>query len=135
MESVHHTTDDQCPLCEQKLLGAHATMRIWFHEIKLDIPDAHVAWAYRGEADQEAAVAAHKSKLSFPNSAHNKSDDHGNPESAALDLFQRLPDGSGSWDSEFFARVNAASCVRKWALIWGRNWPHLGDSDHFQMAD
>jgi hypothetical protein len=132
MSVAHHTIDSVCPLCEQKLLTAHAYMRSWFHQIKNFYPTCHVSWAWRGKEDQEAAFKEGKSKDHWPQSPHNRIDIFGKPESHALDLFQ-LIDGKAIFDPVFCAKIAAYSESLNLPVFWGGKFKNLGDFDHYQV--
>lgn len=124
----HHTSDPVCPLCEEKLATAHPDLATWFRTaVKPNYPDAHVSWGYRDQADQEAAFQDGKTKLHFPNSAHNK------VPARALDLFQINAAGVAAWQPLFFAAISDRNKLDYPHIIWGGNWKTLGDGDHFEL--
>lgn len=123
-----------CPRCEDKLKDAHADLAEWFRDkVKPRYPQAHVSWSYRGQDDQERAFLDGKSKLHFPLSAHNKSDDQGHPCALALDLFQLSDDGVAVWPWKFFYAISVMASRDKAPIGWGGLWTHLGDADHFEL--
>ncbi len=124
----HHSSDLVCALCEQKLLQSDPVLTAWFHQnVKPAFPDAHVSWTYRDEISQGAAVADGKSKLDFPNSAHNKLP------AKAIDLFQIDDCGRAKWNPAFFSAINDMNVELGIGLLWGAQFRTLGDSDHFQI--
>jgi len=124
----HHTSDPVCPLCEQKLLAVHPELQNIFHaKIKPSFPDAHVSWGFRSEKEQEQSVLDGKSKLEFPDSAHNKTP------AMAIDLFQIDHAGRAKWDPGFFSAVNQLLEKAAPSVFWGGKWRDLGDFDHFQI--
>jgi len=131
----HANGNPECPSCEQKLTQAHADLVAWYRTVKAAHPDCHISWSYRGKEDQEKAFSDRKSKLHFPMSAHNKSDDHGNPCSMALDLFRLDPGGQACWEWKYFNTI-ADECTQSGAAIfWGGHWEKLGDFDHFSAVE
>ena len=124
----HHTSDAVCPLCEEKLLQADTRLVNWFHAAKVKHPDLHVSWSYRDQSSQEQAVLDKVSRLTFPDSAHNKSP------SLALDVFQINDQGVACWNRAFLSALNDESVAGGYALKWGGQWKDLGDYDHFEIA-
>ncbi len=133
---VKHTNDGPaCPLCEERLLQAHPDIADWFRNIvKPKHQDAHISWSFRGKEDQEKAFLDGKSKLHWPLSDHNKSDDQGNPCSLALDLFELDHNGQASWHWSFFRDIAGESLKNPVAVLWGGRWSKLGDFDHFSIG-
>lgn len=127
--SYHNNHDRQCPGCLDKLAKAHPFFSEWFWKYAKDVnPNLHISWSYRNAEDQAKALWDNKSKLSFPNSPHNK-----NP-SLALDLFIQNDDGEGSWPSIVFLKLNALNQEKGISCIkWGGTFKDLGDQDHFQL--
>jgi hypothetical protein len=123
----HHTSDPVCALCETKLATAHASLGDWFRQVKSLYPDLHVSWGYRDAASQLEAFKEGKTKLNFPNSAHNKTP------ALALDLFQIDEQGKAKWDGVFFAKLDAFNQEKGHAIKWGGHFKHLGDFDHFEL--
>lgn len=123
----HHTTDPNCPLCEEKLQSAHVELVDWYRSfVKVKFPDAHVSWSYRDQESQDAAFEDGKTKLHYPKSAHNKMP------SLALDLF-RIQKGIAQWEPSFFIEIHALTVKTHPEIIWGGNWKTLGDLDHFEL--
>lgn len=128
----HHTDDPVCPLCEEKLLTAHADLYDWYHTyVKPIYPGAHISWAWRGQADQDAAVASGKSELTWPHSKHNHMKG-GKPCSLALDLFEDVG-GVAEWPHAFFSEINDQNEIAERPIAWGGLFKDLGDSDHFEL--
>lgn len=126
---LHHIHGEICPLCEQKLISAHETLATWFRDgVKPAYPSAHISWSFRDKSDQELAFLNGKTRLHFPDSAHNKSP------SLALDLFQLDIGGNGLWDHEFFAALHTINAVKFPYIIWGGLWKSIGDADHFEYV-
>jgi hypothetical protein len=129
-----HSDGAVCPGCEIKLRDAHGDIQRWFREeIKPMFQDCHVSWSFRGKIEQNQAVAEGKSKLPWPLSAHNKSDDQGNPCSLAVDLFELSSNGMASWSWKYFKEIADHTKARGFPIVWGGDFKTLGDSDHFQF--
>lgn len=112
-------------------MQAHPDLAKWFREIvKPKFNDCHISWSYRGRDDQEKAFLDGKSKLHFPLSAHNKSDDQGNACAMALDLFELDYNGIARWAWGYFRSIAQMSPE----LRWGGDFKDLGDSDHFELS-
>lgn len=127
----HTNAETPCPACEKKLGLAHPEIAGWFREkVKPAFPDCHISWSYRGEEDQEAAFLDGKTKLHWPLSPHNKTDDQGNPCALALDLFELDYNGKACWSWGYFRNV-AKLCGDD--ILWGGVWQTLGDYDHYQL--
>lgn len=121
---ARHTGDSVCPSCEEKLATAHSKLGDFFRLAKAKYPDLHVSWAYRDQASQDQAFTDGKSKLKFPDSAHNKTP------SLAIDLFQIDEQGLAVFDGVRMAKV----CEEfGQGIKWGGQWRSLGDSDHFEL--
>lgn len=125
----------ECPSCEDKLKNAHPDIAQWFrNSVKHMFPDCHISWSYRGKADQEKAFLDGKSKLHFPLSAHNKSDDQGNPCALALDFFQLDFHGQACWPWGYFRDIANSAVVANHSILWGGHWEKFGDADHFELV-
>lgn len=129
-----HNGGISCNGCETLLNNAHPNFRAWFYKRKNKFPDLHIAVTYRDEKTQNDAVAEGKSRLKFPQSAHNWTH-KGSPCSRAVDIFQINKDfPGGKWDGIFCAQINDLNKQEKEALFWGGEWKTLGDNDHFQFS-
>lgn len=125
---LHHTPDPICPLCADKLSRAHEDLVSWFMIVKAQFIDAHVSWSYRDEEAQEAAFDDGKTRLHYPNSAHNELP------SSALDLFQIIQE-QAIWDPKFFVDLADFNSKKFPHILWGGRWKTLGDYDHFELVD
>lgn len=131
--NLYHTNEaPSCPLCDFKLSQAHPELVTWFKSVKIAHPDCHISWSYRNEQDQEQAFSDHKTKLHYPMSAHNKTDENGEPRAEALDLFQIDGDNHATFNPRFYFGLSQENhgAIR---LVWGGVWKTLGDADHFQI--
>jgi hypothetical protein len=132
--NVPHTSDPTCPSCETKLCQAHVSLRDWFHKVKAANPNVHISWSYRGQEDQEKAFQEGKSKLHYPDSAHNKVGQDEQPCARALDLFQIDEDGVARFSPPFYAKLAAQCLDDRDPIRWGGTFKSLGDKDHFELA-
>lgn len=128
-----HQEGEACSGCEMKLSRAHPKIADWFKEVKGKYPDVHVAWAYRGEQDQEQSFQDGKTLLHYPHSAHNRVNEEGKPESLALDLFQ-LQNHEAVFNPIFYLKLWEEYCDHGIGLQWGGLYRSLGDRDHFQVS-
>ena len=134
---LHHTDDPVCQACEEKLNTAHQVLKLWFlNNVKTRWPSAHVSWAYRDKASQEQAFADGKSKLHYPDSAHNKTGPDGIPCATALDLFQIISK-IAVFDPGWYKEVSLVPLPMgsQYTLFWGAKFKSLGDNDHFEIRE
>lgn len=128
-----HTAGPVCKGCQDKLEGADPIIAEWFNKIiKPEFPDCHVAWAFRGEVDQNSCFNANLSGVRWPNSKHNKMDAAGKPKAEALDLFRQTDKGA-DWSKTYYAKIADHSSKSGFSgkIKWGtRNGTDL---DHFEM--
>lgn len=131
---MKHTKEIICPSCEEKLKTANAYLCTWFLEsVKPMYPDCHVSWAFRGMEDQEKAFKDGKSKLHFPLSLHNYTDEKGYPRARAIDLFQIDEIGRAVFSRKFYSLINDDIKKAELDIKWGGEFKSLGDFDHFEM--
>ncbi len=123
-----------CTTCELKLEEADPILVGWFWNMKLKYPDLHVAWSYRGEADQHADFLSGKSKLDYPNSKHNNTV-NGKPSSLALDVFTLDSAGVAHFNPDFYEQLNEDTIAEGYKITWGGSWQTFKDLDHYQIAD
>lgn len=127
---LHHVNGPECLLCEEKLLGGSALIRTWGRKIRIAFPDAHFAWVWRGEADQNKAVKDGASELRWPLSKHNAMED-GKPASKAFDVFQLSERGSALWPWPYYSEIAEWLTLSDAPLDWGYSlWKK--DGPHFQ---
>jgi peptidoglycan L-alanyl-D-glutamate endopeptidase CwlK len=114
--------------------------KIMTRALEIGPEDFSINESYRGKADQEAAVARGTSKVHYPNSAHNQTDD-GRPCSCAVDVLPypfkgwEAPESRASWgriaDAVFKAADEIGVKVR-----WGGGRPDHDfnwDLPHFEL--
>ena len=127
--SKHANGVPECPACSEKLVLAHPDLASWFREkVKPKYPDAHISWSFRDKESQEQAFLDGKSKLHFPNSAHNKTP------AEALDLFELDVNGIGRWAYGYFRDIAEMASIDKDPIFWGGHYTHLGDGDHYALV-
>lgn len=134
--SLHHLEDikNDCPLCMEKLSQAHPNLSYWFLKcVKPSFPCAHISWSYRNQIDQDQAFKEGKSKLHYPNSAHNATNG-GKPESRALDLF-KLQMGTATWPVMMFHQIADQTERQGIKLIWGGTFKSISDQDHYELLE
>lgn len=128
----HHTSDENCFLCEDKLRTADPDMVAWFLEMKKSFPSMHISWAFRDEINQNKAVAEGKSKRPWPTSAHNAMKD-GVPASKALDLFSLDNDGKACFPPRFYFLIAAKSKQDGFDIEWAGEWKTFKEQCHYQI--
>lgn len=129
-----HIDGPICPGCETKLKDAHPIISEWFREhVKPKHLDCHISCSFRGEKDQNEAKALGKSQLAWPLSAHNKSDDQGNPCAIALDLFELASNGMAVWRYKYFREIAQECEGLDISIRWGGTFKSLGDYCHFEL--
>lgn len=119
-----------------QLATCHPDLQKLFNEV-IKHWDCTIIEGYRDQAAQEAAFAAGKSKLHYPNGNHNK-----NPSTAvdAMPYPINWEDINGI--KAFAAHVFATASQLDIPLRWGGNWKtyiddtHSGlvDMDHFELT-
>jgi peptidoglycan L-alanyl-D-glutamate endopeptidase CwlK len=134
----------------EKLSQCDSRLRQVMQEIVKSF-DCTILCGYRGETDQNAAVAAGNSKLSFPNSMHNKTP------SMAVDVVPYpivWPDQENDLQLRqaeyeriyyFAGQVMATARQMGIKLRWGGDWNgtldprtqigHFTDLPHFELTD
>jgi len=131
--TLHHEAGPKCPLCDWKLTSAHLDLAQWFWRVKAKYNNAHVSWAYRNAEEQAQAFEAGRSRVLWPNSKHNHTDEKGNPCSLALDLFLLDEDGVARFTKPWYSKVNSDNLANKEPIEWGGGWLGYPDADHFQL--
>ena len=129
--TLHHKEGAECPLCQQKLLSAHESLREWFFEVKNAFLDVHISCAWRGKEDQEAAFHLGLSNAKYGHSKHNHTL-NGEPYSLALDLFQ-LRNGVAAYRPRYFAAINDFNARNGYPIRWGGSFRSIRDCVHFEL--
>lgn len=134
MTVLHHSNNEElCPLCEEKLKGAHPYLAEWFRRIRRKDRTAHVAYAHRNREEQHKCVLAGATRLEYPFSPHNHEVD-GNPCSLALDLFRQDDRGIGSYPTSMYAAIDKENVSAGEPMIWGGKFKDRFDGPHFQLS-
>jgi len=134
MNHPKHEAGPSCAGCDSRMLQAAEELRKFFYWAKSAHHDLHCSWAYRGEADQNAAKASGASNAKFGESKHNVLP------SQAIDLFQII-DGKPVFDGVFCVRLFKASQLAGFKLRNGGDFKtkrggklvSLGDYGHFEV--
>ena len=130
--SISHQNVQECPRCIEKLMWAHPSLKTWFIWILGNHANAHISWSYRGEQAQNEMYEKGLSKLKYPLSKHNKTDEKGNPSAQALDLFQ-LVDGKAVFDPDWYTILNRQNKDWNVPIRWGGDFKNFKDLDHFEL--
>ncbi len=131
----HSNAPKLCPGCEEKLKGVHHALAAVFRDvIKPRFRSCHISDGWRGEEEQNKAFEEGKSLLKWPNSAHNKLDDQGNPCSLAIDLFELEGNGLGYWRWKYFEAIGGVLKNLGVPVMWGGYWKDFKDGPHFEWA-
>lgn len=130
----------------QKLNKCHPDIRLVGLVVARHWPCV-VASTYRGKEEQNQLYRDGKSKLKYPESMHNKTDDEGNPQSRAMDIYPVVPGEGVPWGNEkyfyfFGGYVLATAAQMGIDLRWGGNWSEnynlddqsFNDLGHFELA-
>lgn len=129
---MKHSNGGECPSCKEKLDMAHEKMREFFAFVKGNHPCCHISWSYRGQKEQNEAFDKGLSKLRYPASKHNKTDEHGRPCAEALDLFLLISD-KAEFPVAFYYQVHEELVAAKLDIRWGGNFIKPKDYDHFEL--
>lgn len=130
-----HVNEVPCPSCDEKLLKVNNELVNWFRWVKINHPNVHIAWGWRGQLEQDAMFNAipKRSEKEWPHSKHNIEDADGKPCAEALDLFQENEHGIAFWDPAFYAKLFDESTLASYKLVWGGNFLSLRDGCHFEL--
>lgn len=142
--SLHHTQQQFCPLCIQKLEQVHPVLKDFFTIIKQEFPDCHISCGFRNKEDQNAAYLEHKTRLKFPLSPHNQMRQGEIPCSRALDLFELDHSYHAKFDPKFYFRIadfmknrwpQTKHCPCEWSGDWSLEKDKFVETNHFQLKD
>lgn len=126
-----HNPGDICDGCDFLLEQVHPYLSQFYHWVKDNHPEVHIAQAWRGEIDQNKDFASGKSHLKWPDSKHNHIE-NGKPCSLALDLFQ-LIEGEAKFDMNFYNGLYNECVDADLAIRWGGTFKDLLDGPHFEI--
>jgi len=130
---IHSNGPDGCLSCNSKLQFCHIDIQHMFAFIRVNFPDAHIAWGFRDERNQTADFMAGRSKLDWPNSKHNFTLD-GRPCSKAIDLFRLDEYGKAEWNVGWYESIWNILKTTGLSITWGGTFKHFKDSDHFEIT-
>lgn|SRR3990167_2317628 len=132
-----HRSGPICPSCSNKLEKAHHELLFWFTWCKGMNANAHISWAYRGEKEQNEAFEKGLSKAQYPKSPHNHTDENGNPEAYALDIFELTEENTARFEKSWYEKIWLETMEAGWDDIeWGGNFKtQKGDLNHFQLKE
>lgn len=131
----HQVGPVKCGACLARLAECHPDLSEWFWFMKAVKPFLHVSWGYRNKEEQGLAIASGRSEKPFPMSKHNATNDIGEPESLAVDVFEQIA-GRGVWEPKTMYDI--------WVLTqktypdrfkWGGKFKSLGDFCHFELVE
>lgn len=95
-----HDLSGACPKCLE-IIGKYPNfltpLQLWFWNLQLRHPEAHVSCAGRGMADQRAALASGASRADWTESSHNWN--------AALDVFELGGDPKNIYERAWYDSV------------------------------
>lgn len=147
--SHDHIKGPICPGCERRLALAYPGLVSWFRRRKAAYPELHISWSFRTKVEQDACFTEGKSRLRWPDSAHNNwiainafvsahpelypsAISNIKPQAKALDLFQ-LINGVAVFSWKFYKVISDLSKNEGAEVLWGHDFKtHKEDGDHFQ---
>lgn len=130
---MKHSNDPICMKCSKFLEEADPSLGTWFFIMRGEFPDLHISCSWRGKEDQTFYYMSGKSKLPWPKSKHNVTDEKGNPCARALDLFRINEQGKAEFKMAFYKAVYDFSIFQGFKDIeWGGNWK-FKDGPHFEL--
>ena len=136
---------------KQRLYTCDADLIVLFEEV-VKVYDCTIIQGYRGKALQNRYFSEGKSKLRYPDSKHNSTDDEGKPCSLAVDVapypvdfkdLKRYHHFAGFVLATYHYLVKTGECYSGWRLRWGGNWSEkladmktnrFEDLGHFEMV-
>jgi hypothetical protein len=123
-----HQNAATCFKCLEILTTAHPDLQKLADDVRAANPEAHVAWAVRGKADQEDAKRRGTSRASFGESPHNY------VPSLAIDFFRITPNGVAEWNKAWFTE-HIAPFARRHGFEWGGDFLRFQDAPHVQIKN
>ena len=97
-------------------------LREWFEDLQVRRPEVHIAFTYRGKADQDRFFREGKSRAKYGASPHNYLP------ALAIDIFF-LVDGKYHLDKSWLESI--AATLPK-GIYWGGNFKSFKDMPHFE---
>jgi hypothetical protein len=134
---MHSNPSEQCSACAEKLQGCHNSLKLWHEIIADNFKDCHVAVGFRGEHDQDVALAQHLTHAPWPQSKHNRMENNV-ASSWALDLFRLGDDGKAYFELAYFQKIwelidHIQTQAGDREMYWGGLFTNLKDYDHFEL--
>lgn len=122
-----HVISGKCPKCQEMMYTqlVDPVLRQWFEDLQARQPEVHLAYTYRGKAEQDKLYREKKSNAKFGQSPHNYQP------VLAFDIFF-LVNGKYYLD---MAWLQAIANNMPAEMEWGGNWKTLKDGPHFQRKD
>lgn len=136
MNHPKHSVGPACAGCDSRLLEADGELRRFFYHFKSLYQDLHCSWAYRGEAEQNAALAHGVSNAKWGESKHNVLP------SKAIDLFE-ITKGTAIFDPKFCMKLHKEALDAGFKVINGGSFKirkkgklvSLGDFTHYELDE
>jgi hypothetical protein len=122
-----------CSSCATFLPYLSFVMQDFYLYVTKTNPDIHICQGYRTENDQHNDFLSGKSKLDWPNSAHNNLKE-GLPFSEAVDLFVLDSEGKAQFPISRYQDLYDAAILSNQQINWGGLWQTFKDYDHFQNS-
>jgi hypothetical protein len=126
-----------CARCLEYLSLCHPDIIDFVTQIQKVFLDCHVCQGFRNKEDQHAAFAADLSKLDWPMSRHNHTENE-IPKSMAVDLFRLDEHNKAQFEDGYYKRIYNYYLSNKLSfkhedVHWGGNYLHFKDLDHFEI--
>lgn len=128
----HHTHDKLCPLCAEKETTLNPELATWWRWVKDRHPEAHIAWGFRDEENQNQFYAEGKTRARWPHSKHNVMKD-GKPCAEAFDCFIILADNLARFPASWYKALAQALKEASAPIQWAGEWTGFKEQDHFQL--
>lgn len=125
---MKHTNTTECARCNKTLETADARLVAFAKVIRAKNQEAHVSWAYRGEKDQNDALARGTSKVAFGQSPHNFKP------AQAVDWFRLTPNGEAEWNGMWLTNLLQRETLNH-GLVWGGSFKTFKDAPHVETKD
>ncbi len=117
------------PTSKSRLAGCDARLQRLFNDV-IQHQDCSILVGHRCEEDQNAACAAGKSELVWPNSKHNSQP------SLAVDAGPSPIDWDNIDGFKLFAEfVKLRAKALGIPVVWGGDWKSFKDYDHFELDE
>ena len=128
------TENPVCQSCHSFFPGLSFTMQDFMLWVWKNHGDLHICQGFRPELQQHALFLEGKSKLDWPRSAHNNTE-NGQPCSEAVDLFVLDPDGKALFPVDRYQALHDEAILAGQPIEWGGSWLTFKDDDHFQNSN